>query len=176
MWNNAASSSDGCQFVSTGEEAHGHGGVRVYWVLVVFWSRFVSVWRLDSGELLMSADRVRHGVMESKGPFVAISKQPTCRERQIGFCQCDTGQPLDVLSSGWSLWSQHPNASFSLPVSLSNFPFNGSHSFSSPSLSLASEEPPVFANSQKRAASKINTQTGRTPPRVSPCSGMRLFY
>lgn len=33
MWNNIASSSDGCQFVYTGEEAHGHGGVRVYWVL-----------------------------------------------------------------------------------------------------------------------------------------------
>lgn len=59
----------------------------VYWVLVVFWSRFVSVQRLDSGELLMSADRVRHGVMESKGPLVAVSKQPTCRNRQIWLCR-----------------------------------------------------------------------------------------
>lgn len=52
-----------------------------FWV--AFWSRFVSVRCLDSGELLMSADRVRHGVVESKGPLVAISKQPTCRKRQI---------------------------------------------------------------------------------------------
>lgn len=47
----------------------------------------MSVRRLDSGELLMSADRVRHGVMESKGPLIAISKQPTCRNRQIRLCQ-----------------------------------------------------------------------------------------
>lgn len=36
-----------------------------FWV--VFWSRFVSVWRPDSAELLMSADHVRHGITESKG-------------------------------------------------------------------------------------------------------------
>lgn len=52
----------------TGAEACVFTGFRV-----VFWSRFVSVRRLDSGELLMSTDRVRHGVMESKGPLVAIS-------------------------------------------------------------------------------------------------------
>lgn len=45
---------------------------------------------LDSGELLMSADRVRHSVMESQGPRAAISKQhvgcrttPTFRNGQI---------------------------------------------------------------------------------------------
>lgn len=97
MWNYAASSSDGCQFVYTERRLTGTEACVFTGFWVVFWSRFVSVWRLDSGELLMSADRVRHGVMESKGPFVAISKQPTCRERQMRFCQCDMGRPLDVM-------------------------------------------------------------------------------
>lgn len=55
-----------------------------FWV--VFWSRFVSVRSLDSRELLMSADRVRHGAMEAKGPLVAVSKQPTRRNRAIWLC------------------------------------------------------------------------------------------
>lgn len=39
-----------------------------------FWSRFLSVRCLGSGELLMSADRVRHSVSrKKKGAFVAIS-------------------------------------------------------------------------------------------------------
>lgn len=154
MWNYAASSSDGCQFVYTERRLTGTEACVFTGFWVVFWSRFVSVWRLDSGELLMSADRVRHGVMESKGPFVAISKQPTYPH------------------SGANI----PTSS--LPISLSNFPFNSCHSFSSPS--LASEEPPVW-NSQKRPASKINMQTGTTPtppPQVSHSVhlGMRLFY
>lgn len=33
---------------------------------VVFWSPFVSVRCLGSGELLMSADRVRHGINKKK--------------------------------------------------------------------------------------------------------------
>lgn len=96
MWMNVASSSDGRQLVYTGEAARGHGGVRADWVLGCLLEQVcVCVRRLDSGELLMSADRVRHAVTESKGPLAAISKQPTCRKRQIWFCR--TGSPTEPL-------------------------------------------------------------------------------
>lgn len=67
--NNLASALNGCQFVYTGEEAYRQEAVCVYWVSgAVFWRGFLSVRCLSSGELLMSADRVSHGIRR-KGRF-----------------------------------------------------------------------------------------------------------
>lgn len=61
--NDLASASCGCQFVYTGEEAYRQEAVCACRVRgLSFWRAFLSVRCRGSGELLMSADPVRHGV------------------------------------------------------------------------------------------------------------------